>query len=157
MTPGHIIKIEGYYGDLVEKGTNSISEHDLKERITNPLEECNWMTLYSGDVAPTGKQEARCFSPQLKIFLQKTNIIRISMDCTNAVSWSEIDAIKIRGREILGWKPKNHLNFSLKFRRTVFSLLLVRKRGGTCLSLLPKFPFYYFLEHLSLLTSDYYL
>jgi len=58
----------------------------------------SYATLWSGQVHKDTPQVSRIFQPKFDQSSFKSNRIRINLDCREAVSWTEIDAVKLYGR-----------------------------------------------------------
>jgi len=88
----------------------------------------NWHTLWSGPLQQPLPEIPRVFSPPFSCTPFKSNEIRIHLDCSNSISWTEIDAIRLRGREIYFWTPRTHHRYPFVFRQTVKTVLLCANR-----------------------------
>jgi len=96
-----------------------ISAHDGKD----------WQVVWEGEVdQPNVPERARVFSPQFSVTKFKSNWVRVDLNCTLSRAWTEIDCIRLRGREEYEWSPVIHHRFPIPFRRTVKILLLVLYR-----------------------------
>jgi len=87
-----------------------------------------WHTLWTGPASQSLPELPRVFSPSFPCTTFKSNEIRIDLDCRKSISWTEIDAIRLRGREIYSWTPKTHHRYPLAFRQTVRAFLLCVNR-----------------------------
>jgi hypothetical protein len=87
-----------------------------------------WQVLWKGSVEQRLPELPRVFSPPFSCTTYRSDQIRIDLDCTNSVSWTEIDAIRLRGRETYDWTPQTHCRYPLPFRETVYSVLLCVNR-----------------------------
>jgi len=88
----------------------------------------NWQTLWSGPLQQPLPEIPRVFSPPFSCTPFKSNEMRIDLDCSNSISWTEIDAIRLRGREVYFWTPKTHHRYPFVFRQTVKTVLLCANR-----------------------------
>jgi len=89
----------------------------------------NWQTLWSGSLSQQKLPDLpRVFSPSFPCTTFKSDQILIDLDCTNSISWTEIDAIRLRGREIYFWTPKTHCRYPLAFRQIVYTFILCVNR-----------------------------
>jgi hypothetical protein len=88
-----------------------------------------WHVLWSGPVEQHRLPELpRVFSPAFPCTTFKSDEIRIDLDCRRSVSWTEIDAIRLRGRESYFWTPNTHCRYPPVFKQTVFQVLLCMNR-----------------------------
>jgi len=89
----------------------------------------NWKTLWTGDLPQYRLPELpRVFSPAFPCTTFLADQIRIDLDCTNSISWTEIDAIRLRGRESFFWTPRTHHRYPVAFRQIVNTFLLCVNR-----------------------------
>jgi len=88
-----------------------------------------WQVLWSGPVEQHRLPELpRVFSPSFPCTTFKSDHIRIDLDCRRSVSWTEIDAIRLRGRESYLWTPNTHCRYAPPLKQTVFQFLLCMNR-----------------------------
>jgi len=89
----------------------------------------NWQVIWKGQFdQPNVREISRVFSPNFPVTPFKSNWIRLDLDCTTSRAWTEIDCVRLRGREEYEWAPAIHHRFPIPFRRTVKVLLLVLDR-----------------------------
>jgi len=89
----------------------------------------NWHTLWNGSLPQHRLPELpRVFSPSFPCTTFLSDQIRIDLDCTNSLSWAEIDAIRLRGRESYYWTPKTHKRYPITFKQIVYTFLLCVNR-----------------------------
>jgi len=142
------------YGDISTAwapSTNTGSEEFLQVKFPRPVYICgvdifetwnpgcvvkisaydgyNWHTLWSSPLPYYKLQELpRVFSPAIPCTTFLSDQIRIDLNCTNAISWTEIDAVRLRGRESYYWTPRTHCRYPLVFRQLVYTFLLCVNR-----------------------------
>jgi len=77
-----------------------------------------WTVIWQGKVQDDVRDMkiSRIFSPIFPVTKFKTNRLRITMDCTNAISWIEIDAVRLRGRENYTWSLEYHHRYPKLFQ-----------------------------------------
>eukprot|EP01124_Arcella_intermedia_P004706 TRINITY_DN12695_c0_g1_i1.p1 TRINITY_DN12695_c0_g1~~TRINITY_DN12695_c0_g1_i1.p1 ORF type:complete len:315 (+),score=55.77 TRINITY_DN12695_c0_g1_i1:1-945(+) len=88
-----------------------------------------WRVIWTGQFnQPSLPEASRVFSPAFPVPTFKSNWIRIDLDTVLTRGWTEIDCVRLRGREEYFWSPSIHHRFPVSFRRTVKTLLLVVER-----------------------------
>jgi hypothetical protein len=88
----------------------------------------NWHILWSGSPQQHLPELPRVFSPSFPCTPFLSDQILIDLDCTNSISWTEIDAIRLRGRESYYWTPQTHRRYPAVFRQMVYTILLCANR-----------------------------
>jgi hypothetical protein len=88
-----------------------------------------WHVIWQGEFSqPSVPELPRVFSPPFSCTSFRSNLIRIDLDCINSRSWTEIDCVRLRGRESLNWTPGTHCRYPIPFRRIVYTVLLCVQR-----------------------------
>jgi hypothetical protein len=117
----------------------------------------NWHILWSGGLPKKRLPELpRVFSPSFPCTTFLSDQIRIDLDCTRSVSWTEIDAIRLRGRESYFWTPKTHCRYPVVFKEMVYTFLLCANRiAAEGIIILPEDVKFLILQYLSHCYIDY--
>jgi len=117
----------------------------------------NWHILWSGGLPQKRLPELpRVFSPTFPCTPFPSDQIRIDLDCTRSISWTEIDAIRLRGRESYLWTPQTHPRYPVVFKEIVYTFLLCSNRIAAEEDIvLPDDVLFLILKYLSLYYINY--
>jgi hypothetical protein len=81
-----------------------------------PLGYQNWVEIWrlaADEKVGSSSEQSRVFSPVFQKTTFKSKEIKIDLDCSNAVTWTEIDCVALRGTLA---EPKNELRYAARYK-----------------------------------------